>query len=406
MRLHTTGSRERFFDALRQASAQADRTGEQMALHYLRLGGTDNGSPLLVPGLGAQLQQLVRSCDTLTALAPRTYVVLQRSVGNLDGVTTFARKLLDATGDFLASRCLADATPHVGIALHRRKIPTESLLSQAEHAWQSAQTSRERGFRYDSQSSSSAHRSELLLQHSLQHALNRAEFFLEFQPQVEPVTREVLCVEALLRWQHPELGLVQPSEFIPVAERTGLISDIGTWVALEACLRCREWNQGSLPDVPVAINVSATELNDPDLPTRLRAVCREARLPHNMLELEVTERVLMPGDTGSEDVLGEILSAGIAISIDDFGTGYCSLQYLKELPAKKIKIPIEFVANVAKDSADRAIVEAAVRIAHGLEMNVVAEGVETLEQAEMLGSLDCDALQGFLFGSPARRMCA
>ncbi|MFQ5525914.1 MAG: putative bifunctional diguanylate cyclase/phosphodiesterase [Thermoanaerobaculia bacterium] len=399
----TTIDRDRFLESLKQASAQADRTGEEIALHDLRVTRRDGRGPLLfpLPRLTSKLRAVVRRSDTLAEIGTSAFLVVQRAVQNLDGVTTLGRKLLRAATSALESSPLAiEAGPNVGIALYRRQAGVEDLLSRASQAWRCAEASGSCAFHYDSWSAGAGRHSRLVLQHELQHAVRRSELFLEFQPQLDPSGGRIRCIEALIRWRHPVKGVVGPSEFIGVAERTRLISDIGAWIMSEACARCRDWNQSSLPGVPVAINVSAAELEDPGLHGRLVRACRNARLPHHLVELELTERALISSASASNEVLKSIVSSGFAISIDDFGTGYSSLQYLKALPARKLKIPIEFVANVVTDQADRAIVAATVGLAHAFEMDVVAEGVETQEQATLLGNLGCDALQGFLFGRP------
>ena len=275
-------------------------------------------------------------------------------------------------------------------------------MASAEQALHEAEAAGGHAFRYEQESALTAGRSQLLLQYDLQRALDRGEFFLEFQPQVDSASGRTRCIEALVRWQHPKLGVVAPGEFIALAERTGLIAGIGKWVQTEASRQCSNWNRTLLPGVPVAINVSPAEIDDVDFPDRLIEACGNAGLEHGMLELELTERALVSGGPVSQKVLEDIRAAGFSLSIDDFGTGYCSLQYLKAFPAKKLKIPAEFVTNVTTDPSDRAIVEASVRLAHGLQMLVVAEGVETLAQAEMLHGLACDTQQGFFFARPSR----
>jgi len=220
------------------------------------------------------------------------------------------------------------------------------------------------------------------------------------QPQVELATGALCGMEALVRWTHPQRGAVSPVQFIPVAEDSGLIIALGEWVLREACRLRAEWLKSGLRDVPVAVNVSALQFRDPGLVAIVKRALADFALPPALLELEVTESVIMGGFEKVKDTLDELGRLGLHLSIDDFGTGYSSLSYLKRLPVEKLKIDRSFVIELPGDAESRAIAEAVVGLARGLDMRVIAEGVETTAQADYLRQCGCDEAQGYLYAKP------
>ena len=246
--------------------------------------------------------------------------------------------------------------------------------------------------------------SELLsLENSLHYAVERNELKLYYQPQVDITTGEICKFEALLRWQHPKYGLISPSKFIPIAEETGLIIPISEWVLKTACTQNKMWHMLGLSSVGVAVNLSARQFQQPDLADTVRRVLAETKLSPQYLELEITESAAMQNVDFTTQILTELYNMGVSISIDDFGTGYCSFNYLKQFPIHCLKIDRSFVRDLTKDTNDAAIVTAMIALAHGLNFSVVAEGVETEEQRNLLRILECELMQGNLF-SPA--VCA
>jgi len=240
----------------------------------------------------------------------------------------------------------------------------------------------------------------LTLENSLRLALVRKELFLVYQPQIEIATGRITGLEALLRWQHPELGLVPPDKFIRIAENSGLIIPIGEWVLRTACAQARRWQDEGLPALPVAVNVSAVQFRQEDFCELIRSVLREVRLAPQYLELELTESLLLSSADVTLSVLQELKAMGLTLAIDDFGTGYSSLSYLKQFPVGKLKIDRSFVRDVAVSPDDAAITTAIISMAKSLNLKVIAEGVEDEAQMSFLRARQCDEIQGYYFSKP------
>jgi EAL domain-containing protein (putative c-di-GMP-specific phosphodiesterase class I) len=234
----------------------------------------------------------------------------------------------------------------------------------------------------------------------LHQALERSELVLHYQPQVDLAEHRIVGVEALVRWNHPDLGLVYPDEFIPLAEDTGLIIPLGEYVLKEACRQARAWQDQGLPPVPVAVNVSARQFQLGRSVERVREALAETRLEARWLTLELTESAVMKDPGLAIDALGELRELGVSIAIDDFGTGHSSLAYLKRFPLTHLKIDKAFVRTLLVDPRDAAITRAIIGMAHSLGLLAVAEGVETESQLEFLRAPRCDELQGYLFSPP------
>ena len=237
------------------------------------------------------------------------------------------------------------------------------------------------------------------LEGSLRRALEREEFLLHYQPKVNLDTGEITGVEALIRWQHPDRGLVPPSQFVPIAEDCGLILQIGRWVLREACRQARAWQNAGLPPLP-AVNVSAVEFRDKGFAERVRTVLSETGLEARYLELELTEGVLMEDAETMVSVLQELKMMGVLLAVDDFGTGYSSLSYLRQFPIDVLKIDQSFVHQITADPDDSTIVSAIINMGKSLKHLVVAEGIETREQRAYLQAQRCAEGQGYLFSAP------
>ena len=235
---------------------------------------------------------------------------------------------------------------------------------------------------------------------ALRTALERNEFFLHYQPQVEAASHRVVGVETLLRWHHPELGIVMPDRFIPLAEESGLIVPIGAWVLRTACLQGRAWQDAGLPEMRLSVNLSLRQFAQADFVNSVAAVLKESGLSAHCLQLELTESLVMADVDKAVEKLTMLKALGLQLSIDDFGTGYSSLSYLKRFPINELKIDRTFVRDIADDPDDAAIVLAIISLAHNLNLRVVAEGVETIQQITYLQSHGCDELQGYYFGRP------
>jgi EAL domain-containing protein (putative c-di-GMP-specific phosphodiesterase class I) len=240
----------------------------------------------------------------------------------------------------------------------------------------------------------------LSLENSLRRGLEREEFVLYYQPQISAKTNKLIGIEALVRWQHPELGLVSPLDFIPIAEATGLIVPLGEWILNTACTQNAKWQRAGLPPMRVGVNLSLRQFQQCNLVETISHILTVADLKPQYLELELTESVLMDNTEMTVETLRNLRVLGIKISIDDFGSGYSSLSYLKNLPIDTLKIDRTFVTDFAADSSDAAIVKTIITLAHNLHLNTIAEGVETEEQAILLSDLGCDEMQGYLFSKP------
>jgi len=240
----------------------------------------------------------------------------------------------------------------------------------------------------------------LTLESDLRHALEHGEFRLHYQAKLDLKTDRITGVEALLRWQHPTLGMVAPAQFIPLAEETGLIVPIGRWVLQTACAQCAAWRRDGLSPLPVAVNLSSRQFADANLLTDIKDVLRASGLDPRLLELEITESMMMQKPERAAQLLGAIKELGVRLAIDDFGTGYSSLAQIKRFPIDTLKIDRSFIREIMIDASDRAIPEAIIAMGKTLSLKIVAEGVETGEQQSYLRSRACDEIQGFYFSKP------
>ena len=240
----------------------------------------------------------------------------------------------------------------------------------------------------------------LWLEGQMHKALENGEFALNFQPKVDLISGRITSMEGLLRWHNPKIGFVSPVDFIPVAEHTGLINDIGRWVIEQGCEQVRKWSDAGFTDVGVAVNLSPVQFRQADLTAQILSALRAADIAPSMLELEITESVVMENFDEAVTTLNELTEAGIKIAIDDFGTGYSSLAYLKTLPVNTLKIDRSFLSDTVPDEQDKQIIAAIIAMAHSMDLKVVAEGVESSEHSALLAQEDCDVLQGFLFSPP------
>ncbi|MDP2432944.1 MAG: EAL domain-containing protein [Pseudomonadota bacterium] len=240
----------------------------------------------------------------------------------------------------------------------------------------------------------------LTLEHDLRRALERGEMLLHYQPQIELASGRIVGLEALLRWRHPRLGLVPPERFIAIAEDSGLIVPIGEGVLHEACRQSLAWQAAGLPAITIAVNLSAVQFRRAGLEDSLRDILTATGLPPHLLELELTESVVMDQADATVAILNRLHDLGVRLSIDDFGTGYSSLAYLKRFPIEKLKVDQSFIHDVAHDADDAAIVRGIIGLAHSLGLGVIAEGVETREQLDFLREIGCEQAQGNYFSPP------
>jgi EAL domain-containing protein (putative c-di-GMP-specific phosphodiesterase class I) len=289
----------------------------------------------------------------------------------------------------------------IGISIYPRDgRNATALLKNADAAMYMAKSEGRNRYHFYSKELTTRACESLALETNLYRALEREELLLHYQPLVSLQSGNIVGVEALVRWQHPEIGMVSPTKFIPLAEENGLIETIGNWVLHTACKQARAWQNDGLTPFRIAVNISERQLRQPDIVNEVRDILEETGLDPCYLELELTENSVMEHAEQALMTLNALRELGITIAIDDFGTGYSSLSYLKRFPVDRLKIDRSFVHDIPRDANDVAIVRAIVTLGHSLNLSVVAEGVETQAQYELLTAVGCDEIQGFLYSKP------
>jgi diguanylate cyclase (GGDEF)-like protein len=349
-----------------------------------------------------RLSQLDRGTDLLVRLGGDEFVMLLDGIDDLADAERVAARMLATVGQAISVRAMPiHISPCIGIAIYpQHGQDVDSLLIHADAAMYQAKQSGRNTFRHFTEEMSAFAHERLELESGLRRALLNEEFELHFQPKVEVDNNQTKSVEALVRWRHPERGLLLPSAFIPLAEETGLIIEIGEWVLRRSCECARSWQQGGAMAMRVAVNLSARQFRQMHLVEVVQAALRQADLEPRFLELELTESVVMYDPERSARVLGQLSRLGVQISIDDFGTGYSSLSALKRFPLDRLKIDRSFIHEVPGNPDDESIVRAVISLAHSLKLKVIAEGVESEQQLEFLRELGCDQYQGFHFSPP------
>ena len=356
---------------------------------------------LLLREVAERLSGCVREGDTVARLGGDEFTVLLPELRYIEDCATVARKILESlTRPFPLDGHEVFVSASIGITLYPFDESIDTLLRNADTAMYHVKENGGNGFEYYTTEMSTASLKRLSLESALRRALERQEFVLHYQPQVDLVSGHVVGAEALLRWQHPEWGLVAPGDFIPLAEETGLIVPIGKWVLFTACRQAKDWQDAGHPPITVAINVSARQFYQKDFMDTVCEVLETTQLDPRYLEIELTEGTVMQNGQATTAMLNELHKMGIQFSIDDFGTGYSSLSYLKRFPIDRIKIDRSFVTNITSDTDDAALASAIIAMSHALDIQTVAEGVETKEQLAFLRDRRCDQIQGYLFSRP------
>ena len=356
----------------------------------------------LLREIGGRLAGCVREEDTLAYFGGDEFALLLRRIGGAEDAAKLVGRVRDALKPvFNLDGQELFVTASLGISLSPDDgADGQTLLKNAAAALDRAKQQGGDQYQFYTADMNAAALKRLSLENDLRRALERGEFALHYQPQVSAETGQLTGMEALVRWQHPEWGLVSPAEFIPVAEETGLIVPLGEWVLRAACAQSKRWHDAGVASLRVAVNLSARQFEQPDLTEMVARVLAETGLKPNCLEVELTESSVMKNADASAALLGELKGSGIHISIDDFGTGYSSLSYLRRFPLDKLKVDQSFVRGMLSNQGDAAIVRAVITLAHSLKLKVVAEGVETKEQLAFLHLLKCDEMQGYLFSKP------
>lgn len=357
---------------------------------------------LLLKAVSKRLAATVREGDTVARLGDDMFGLILDDLAQAADSFRISQKILDTLSkpfELNAQEIFASASIGIAISPHDGD-DVDLLMKHADTAMRRAKEQGGNNYQLYSPAMNQHATKRLALESSLHHALEREEFLLYYQPKVDLATGQIVGMEALVRWKSPELGMVSPAEFIPLAEETGLIVPMGEWILRTACAQNKRWQQKGLPMIRVGVNLSVRQLQRQNLIGTIAHVLNETGLDPNYLELELTESIIMRSNESTMAELRELHLGGIEISIDDFGTGYSSLSYLKRLPIHTLKIDRSFVQDVTTDPDDAAIVAAIITMAHTLKLKVVAEAVETVEQLAFLRSLKCDRMQGYLFSKP------
>ncbi len=404
-------------DRLTQAIALARRNSEQLAVLFLDLDHFKNINDTLGHAIGDKLLQSVaqrlvacgRHSDTVSRHGGDEFVVLLPQIAHAEDAALWAQKVITA----LWVPCsIAGAELRVSASIGISTYPNdgqdaESLLKSADTAMYHAKEKGRNNFQFFAADMITQAVERQSLEGLLGCALERHEFVLHYQPKVDLRTGEVTGIEALLRWLHPERGLIPPLQFVPIAEESGLIVPIGRWVLHEACTQLRAWLDAGLRPIPVAVNLSGAEFRAKHFLEGVRTILEETRLEPRFLGFELTERVLMNDLEGTVSILQALKASGVQLVVDDFGTGYSSLSYLRRFPVDALKLDQSFIHHITADPNEDAIISAVISMGKKLKQRVIAEGVETREQCNFLQAQGCDEGQGYYFSRPvAAEQCA
>ena len=396
-----------FKDRLKQAIALSRRNDQMQAVLLLNLDrfktindslGYASGDRLL-QSVAQRLTSCVRECDTVARFGSDEFAILLTQIPRAQDAANAARAIkqsLDQAFIFEDQEIFVSSS--IGISLYPQDgRDTGGLLKTAGVALDRAKVQGGNNYQFYTAGGTTRALKQLVLESNLRPGLERSEFVVQYQPQVAIHDFHLVGMEALVRWQHPQLGLLYPSEFITLAEESGVIISLGEWVMRTACAQNKVWQDAGLAPMRLSVNFSARQFQQPTFISDVAQILKDTNLDPRWLELELTESSIMKDPEQAIEKLHELKLMGIKVAVDDFGTGYSSLNYLKRFPIDTLKIDRSFVADVCKDPHDTAIVRAIINLGHALDVTVVAEGVETKEQLQYLSALECDVVQGFLF---------
>jgi len=403
-------NRGMFSEVLNLAIQNARRYDRNFAVLFIDLDrfknindtlGHEAGDRLLQE-MGARLTQTVRASDVVARLGGDEFVVLVQEVSEAKQVEAVARKVLSTlVKPMVIQRQECRVTASIGICMFPSEAQDEhALMKNADIAMYRAKEDGKNNYKFYSEEMNVHSFERLALETSLRRGLERSEFVLHYQAKLDLHTGKINGVEALVRWQHPDLGMVPPAQFIPLAEETGLIVPLGKWVLHTACAQNVAWLREGLPPLHMAVNLSARQFADEDLVKDIAAALESTGLQPELLELELTESMVIQNTERAGRVLAEIKKMGVRLAIDDFGVGYSSLTHLKRFPIDTLKVDRSFIRDLPQNTEDKALTEAIIAMGKSLNLTVVAEGVETLEQQTFLHDHNCDEMQGFFFSKP------
>ena len=397
-------------ERLSHALAKAQRHGRQLAVLLIDLDRFKHVNDTLGHEAGDTLLQVaarrfydcLRETDTMARQGGDEFVVLMDELSDREPITRVSQRILDAmVQPFVIDGQEIHLTASIGISVYPDDGRT--LLRNAEIALYRAKEKGRNNYQFYSAQIDNYSRERLALESGLRRALERDELRLHYQPKVDIAAGHICGMEALLRWQHPQMGLVAPDRFIPIAEESGLIRPIGAWVLKTACMQNRAWQRQGVRRFPVAVNLSPRQFADETLLDDIKSALAESGLEASDLELEITESMVMNDPEQAVNMLRRLKDLGIRVAIDDFGTGYSSLAYLKRFPIDSVKVDRSFVEDIPEDVNSMAIAQAVIAMAHSLRLKVVAEGVESEAQLSFLRGEGCDEIQGYYFSEARRR---
>lgn len=415
-------NRRLFLNQLATSVRRAQRTGTFCALMHMDLDrfkqvneslGHRAGDELL-KAVAQRLSSSIRGTDAVGRLNEQSagwsisrvggdeFTALLPDLKRMEDVEVVARRILSVMAKpFHIEGHELFITPSIGIAIcPLDATEPEALLKFGDAALTHAKQRGRNNYSFYSAGINAKALDRLTLENQLRRGIERGEFVLHYQPKVNVTTGKIVGAEALIRWQHPERGLLAPDKFIPIAEEANLIDEIGRWVLFEAVRQAKGWTEGGIRNCPVSVNVSSPQLRDRKLQRDVREALEQSGLPPELLCVELTESILMGNTDEVMDQLGSLAAMGVALSLDDFGTGYSSMAYLKQMPLAELKVDRSFVRGLPNDKASAAIMSAVIALAQGLGLQVTAEGVETIEQLSFLKSKSCDIYQGYLCSRP------
>jgi len=403
-------NRSMFMDIAQIEMTEAKRDQKKLAILYIDLDrfkevndtlGHDIGDALLKE-VASRLKVSVRASDKIARIGGDEFNIILADVAAVDYVADVAGKLVESFHTpFLVGKNELHVTASAGISFY----PDDSedigtLLRYADIAMYHAKESGRNTYQFYNPEINIRSLERMKMEGMLRRTVELGELVVYYQPQIDIATRKMVCAEALVRWQHPDMGLLEPARFIPLAEKTGFITAIDEWALRSACKQIRAWMDTGISPSCVTVNLSAQQFQRQDIAEKVAAILQETGLPAEHLDLEITESTAMSNIGRTTRHLEKLAKMGVHISLDDFGTGYSSLNYLKRLPIQTLKIDKSFIKDIATDPDDRAIITAVTAMAHSMKLKVIAEGVETEDQLSFLHSKKCDEAQGFLFSKP------
>lgn len=403
-------NRQLFGEHMSRAIADADQNGSMIGVAFLDLDGFKNindtmghhyGDKILVL-IANRIKKCLRRTDVISRFGGDEFLVMLKDVYTMEDIEAVVAKIIRQFDEpIVIDGQETYITASIGIAIFPKNgLNQDALIKNADIAMYTAKSNGKNQFVFCSEKMEEEMQQTMVITQNLYHALENHEFYIAYQPQVSLTDEKVIAVEALARWNNPVLGQISPQIFIPIAEHTGLINDIGEWILREACKQCKSWQDMGLSPVRVAVNVSVKQLLNPEFVNTVMEVLEETKLRPQYLELEVTENIAIQESNYIISVLSKLKVLGVSLAIDDFGMEYSSLSRIKLLPIDRLKIDMHFISGILNSQKDRAIVDVIIRLAKELKISVIAEGVEKEEQLQYLKSKLCDEVQGYYFYRP------